>query len=211
MPINKKTFSAFLGTECGVRGFSGIALLNLSAGKLIPLRDILTKTYLGNQNPDWPEYMSRTAELRADPIKFLPWAKSLAIFAFPLNRLPLNNCFFPQTDNPELSGLVAVMLNGVTELVMMKADVLNSFGNLKVSKNYRFKDAIIDYIPFEDHLVEPVYKTVKGWNNDIRDVLKTEEFPAELNDYISFIETETGVKITVVSLGPDRKQTIFRK
>jgi epoxyqueuosine reductase len=107
MPINKKSFYSFIESECGVRGFSGIAVLNLSAGKLIPFRDILAKTYLGNQNPDWPEYMRRTAELRADPIKLLPWAKSLAIFAFPFNGIPVNENFLPQTDNDELSGLVA--------------------------------------------------------------------------------------------------------
>ncbi|MCX6983877.1 MAG: hypothetical protein NT118_03865, partial [Lentisphaerae bacterium] len=107
MPINKKSFYSFVESECEVRGFSGIAVLNLYGGKSSQLRDILAKTYLGNQNPDWPEYMRRTAELRADPIKFLPWAKSLAIFAFPLRRIPVNNYFLPQTDNPELSGLVA--------------------------------------------------------------------------------------------------------
>ena len=104
----------------------------------------------------------------------------------------------------------SVMLNGVTELVMMKADVLNAFENLKVSMNYRFNDKIIDYIPFEDTEVEPVYKSVKGWNCEIDKVNKEEDFPQELNDYILLIESETGVRISVVSLGPDRLQTIFR-
>ena len=104
----------------------------------------------------------------------------------------------------------SVMLNGVTELVMMKADVLNAFENVKVSMNYRFNDTIIDYIPFEDNEVEPVYKSVKGWNCEIDKVNKEEDFPQELNDYIRLIESETGVRISVVSLGPDRLQTIFR-
>ena len=104
----------------------------------------------------------------------------------------------------------AVMLNGVTELVMMKADVLNTFENLKVSTNYLFNDKIIDYIPFEDHHLQPVYKTVKGWNTEVNNVVKTDSFPQELNDYLHLIENETGIKITVVSLGPDRTQTIFR-
>jgi adenylosuccinate synthase len=103
-----------------------------------------------------------------------------------------------------------VMLNGVTELVMMKADVLNAFENLNISMNYRFNNEIIDYIPFEDNKVEPVYKSVKGWNCEIDKVKKEEDFPPELNDYIRLIESETGVKISVVSLGPDRLQTIFR-
>jgi adenylosuccinate synthase len=103
-----------------------------------------------------------------------------------------------------------VMLNGVTELVMMKADVLNDFENLNVSMNYWFNDKIIDYIPFDDNKVEPVYKSVKGWNCEIDKVNREEDFPPELNDYIKLIESETGVKITVVSLGPDRLQTIFR-
>jgi len=104
----------------------------------------------------------------------------------------------------------SVMLNGVTELVMMKADVLNAFENLKVSMNYRFNDTIIDYIPFEDNEVGPVYKSVKGWNCEIDKVNEEEDFPQELNDYIRLIESETGVRISVVSLGPDRLQTIFR-
>jgi len=105
----------------------------------------------------------------------------------------------------------AVMLNGVTELVMMKADVLNSFQNLQISTDYLYKNEKIDYIPFEDHLVKPVYETVKGWNCDIGKVLKTSDFPQELTDYLQLIETKIGVKITVVSLGPDRQRTIFRK
>jgi adenylosuccinate synthase len=76
--------------------------------------------------------------------------------------------------------------------------------------NYRFNNEIIDYIPFEDNKVEPVYKSVKGWNCEIDKVKKEEDFPSELNDYIRLIESETGVKISVVSLGPDRLQTIFR-
>jgi len=107
MQINRKNFYGFVGAEREVRGFSGIAVLNLSGGKLFQLRDILMKNFSGGRNPDWPEYMSRTADLRADPLKLFPWAKSLAIFAFPFNRIPVNDCFLPQTDDGELSGLVA--------------------------------------------------------------------------------------------------------
>lgn len=103
----------------------------------------------------------------------------------------------------------AVMLSGVTDLVMMKADVLNCFEELKVSTHYLFNDNIIDYIPFEDDRLTPVYQTVKGWHCDFGEVMEPVNFPEELNDYLRLIESETGVKISVVSLGPDRECTIF--
>lgn len=107
MPINNKNFFCFVEAERKALGFAGIAVLNLSEGKIAPLCDILSKTFLVNQNPDWPEYMRRTAELRADPLKLLPWAKSLAIFSFPFNRIPVNENFLPLTEDDAVSGLVA--------------------------------------------------------------------------------------------------------
>jgi adenylosuccinate synthase len=104
----------------------------------------------------------------------------------------------------------SVMLNGVTDLVMTKGDVLSHFKTLKVSTEYQIDSKTIDYIPFQDELVRPVYKTVPGWDCAIDHIKSENEFPAALNDYIEFIETETGVKISIVSLGPDRKQTILR-
>ena len=131
MPINNKSFYGFVDSECEVRGFSGIAVLNLSGDKLFPLRDILAKNFLGNQNPDWPEYMRKTAELRADPLKLFPWAKSLAIFAFPFRRIPVNNYFFPQPDNDELSGLIAGYAGRVDYHVFLKGKIITFSASLK--------------------------------------------------------------------------------
>jgi adenylosuccinate synthase len=104
----------------------------------------------------------------------------------------------------------SVMLNGVTDLVMTKGDVLSHFKTLKVSTRYQINSKTIDYIPFEDELVRPVYKSVPGWDCAIDHIKQENDFPGALNDYIQFIESETGVKISIVSLGPDRKQTILR-
>ncbi len=104
----------------------------------------------------------------------------------------------------------SVMLNGITDLVMTKGDVLSHFKALKVSTEYRVNGKTIDYIPFKDELVSPVYKSVPGWDCAIDHIKAESEFPGALNDYIKFIESETGVKISIVSLGPDRKQTILR-
>jgi epoxyqueuosine reductase len=107
MQINKNSFCAFVRSECELRGFSGIAFLNLSGERLIHLRDMLSKNFLGKQYPDWPEYMRKTAVLRAEPLKVFPWAKTLALFSMPFHNLPWNNCFLPQASCNELSGLVA--------------------------------------------------------------------------------------------------------
>jgi adenylosuccinate synthase len=104
----------------------------------------------------------------------------------------------------------SIMLNGVTDLVMTKGDVLSRFKQLKVSTQYQVNSKTIDYIPFENELARPVYKSVAGWNCSIDQINHEDEFPADLNNYIKFIEGETGVKISIVSLGPDRKQTILR-
>ena len=104
----------------------------------------------------------------------------------------------------------SIMLNGVTDLVMTKGDVLSRFKQLKVSTQYQVNGKTIDYIPFEDELARPVYKSVRGWNCAIDQINREDDFPVALNDYVKFIEEETGVKISIVSLGPDRKQTILR-
>ena len=104
----------------------------------------------------------------------------------------------------------AIMLNGVTDLVMTKGDVLSHFKTLKVSTEYQVNGKTIDYIPFENELTRPVYKSVPGWDCLIDHIKKEDEFPGALNQYIKFVEDETGVKISIVSLGPDRKQTILR-
>jgi len=104
----------------------------------------------------------------------------------------------------------AVMLNGVTDLVMTKGDVLSHFESLKVSTEYQLNGKTIDYVPFEDQLARPVYKAVPGWNKPVEQMEREDELPGELIDYINFVETETSVPVSIVSLGPDRKQTIVR-
>ncbi len=103
----------------------------------------------------------------------------------------------------------AVMINGVTNLIMTKADVLNEFKTISVCTHYIYNGEKIDYFPYEliDDLT-PVYKEMKGWNTDLSEVGSMEDVPAELADYISYLEAELGVPITMVSIGPDRKQIL---
>ncbi|MBQ7622528.1 MAG: adenylosuccinate synthetase, partial [Bacteroidales bacterium] len=105
----------------------------------------------------------------------------------------------------------AVMMNGVTELIMMKSDVLDSFKTIKVARAYRIGGREYDYFPFEgDEGLEPVYQEFPGWECDIRNIRKFEDFPAALKNYISFIESETGCPVRIVSVGPDRAETVIR-
>jgi len=104
----------------------------------------------------------------------------------------------------------AIMIDGVSDLIMMKADVLSDFDTIKVCTNYKQDGKIIDYIPFEDKNLEPVYKEFKGWKTDICNAKTYNELPAEFKAYIEYIEKETGVKISIVSVGPDRDKTIVR-
>lgn len=106
----------------------------------------------------------------------------------------------------------AVRINGVTQLMMMKADVLSGFDTIKVCTAYKYKGKIIDHLPFsiEQDQITPVYTTMSGWQDDLTHSSTEEDFPKELNDYIAFLEKELEVPISIVSVGPDRKQTIFR-
>lgn len=105
----------------------------------------------------------------------------------------------------------SVMVNGVTELIMMKADVLNSFTELKVAVAYKVNGVETTEFPYESNGdIVPVYKSFKGWNCDINSIRKYEEFPVELKEYIEFVEQETGVGVKIVSVGPDRAETIIR-
>ncbi len=105
----------------------------------------------------------------------------------------------------------SVMMNGVTELIMMKADVLNDFNTLKVAVAYNINGKETSEFPYEtDEKIVPIYKEFKGWNCDINKLRHYSEFPIELKNYIEFIEQETGVPIKIVSVGPDREETIMR-
>lgn len=106
----------------------------------------------------------------------------------------------------------AIMLNGVSELMMMKADVLNQFGNLKIATDYQYNGIKTDEVPFDGvgTSVEPIYKNFAGWESDLEDVKTYEEFPARLKEYVTFIEKELQVPVKIVSVGPDRSQTILK-
>jgi adenylosuccinate synthase len=106
----------------------------------------------------------------------------------------------------------SIMINGVTQLLMMKADVLSVFPTIKVCTEYQLSNGTItDMVPYEvvKEKIIPVYKELKGWNVDLKGLTK-DNLPAELNAYIKFLETELQVPITLVSTGPDRTQTILR-
>jgi adenylosuccinate synthase len=106
----------------------------------------------------------------------------------------------------------AVQVNGVTELIMMKADVLSGFKTLKVCIAYNYKGKEISHFPFniEPENVTPIYKSFKGWQEDISSGDNFEKLPQTLKDYVAFIEESVGVKISIVSVGPDRTETILR-
>src|SRR5574344_2871921 len=105
----------------------------------------------------------------------------------------------------------AVMMDGVSELIMMKADVLNDMDTIKVALGYEIDGKQVDYFPFEsDEDVLHDDKEVKGWKGDICAGRRYEGFPAELTDYVSFIEKETGCPVKIISVGPDRKAIVVR-
>jgi len=106
----------------------------------------------------------------------------------------------------------ACQVNGVTQLMMMKADVLSGFKSIKVCTSYKYKGESIWHFPFniEEKNVTPIYTEMKGWAADLTKMDDASQLPKELNDYIDFLEKELDIPIKIVSVGPDRKQTIFR-
>lgn len=107
----------------------------------------------------------------------------------------------------------SIMLNGVTQLVMMKADVLNIFDEIQVCTHYQLPDGTItDQMPYDltDIEVVPVYKSMKGWGNTLEGVRNYADAPAELKDYVTYLEAELNVPISFISTGPDREECIMR-
>ena len=106
----------------------------------------------------------------------------------------------------------AIQINGVTQLMMMKGDVLSGFETLKVCTAYNYKGAVIHHLPYniEEENVTPIYTEFKGWQADLTGMTTFDSLPLALKDYIEFIEREVEVPIKIVSVGPDRKQTITR-
>ncbi|MGY5847613.1 adenylosuccinate synthase [Salegentibacter sp. HM20] len=106
----------------------------------------------------------------------------------------------------------AVQINGITKLIMMKGDVLSGFKTLKVCTAYNYRGEEITHLPYniEAENVTPVYTELNGWAADLTGLTEASQLPKEFNEYVDFLEKEIGVPITVVSVGPDRKQTINR-
>ncbi|EDP94527.1 adenylosuccinate synthase [Kordia algicida OT-1] len=106
----------------------------------------------------------------------------------------------------------ACQVNGVTQLMMMKGDVLSGFKTLKVCTAYKYKGDTISHLPYniEPENIEPIYTEFKGWKEDLTKMSDPSQFPKELNDYIDFLEKELEIPIKIVSVGPDRTQTIHR-
>ena len=105
----------------------------------------------------------------------------------------------------------AININGVTQLMMMKADVLSGIDKISVCTHYELNGKRIDFLPFEDNEnLVPIYKEINGWKMNLMDLKKIEDAPKEVHDYISYLEDELKVPIKILSVGPDRKQTFFR-
>lgn len=106
----------------------------------------------------------------------------------------------------------AIMLDGVTQLIMMKSDVLDTFETIKACVAYEIDGKQVTDFPFDvENGIKPIYKEMKGWQTDMTKMTSEEQFPEAFRAYISFLEKELGVHISIISLGPDREQTIFRK
>lgn len=104
----------------------------------------------------------------------------------------------------------AIMLNGVTQLIMMKSDVLDGFDTIRVCTAYEKDGVQTTDMPYDTKGWKAVYKDLPGWKTDLTQMTSEQQFPQQLRDYISYIEKETATPITIVSVGPDRAQTIMR-
>ena len=130
----------------------------------------------------------------------------------------LGNEFGAVTGRPRRCGwldLVAlkytVMVDGVTDLIMMKSDCLDSFDEIKVCTSYLVDGQPSDHVPYDTHAhIEPIYTTFPGWKTDLTGIRKEEQLPQAFKDYIAFMENYLGVPIKIISLGPDREATIER-
>ena len=107
----------------------------------------------------------------------------------------------------------AIMINGVTELNMMKADVLDKFETIYACTGYEIDGKVVDYLPFDitDVEIKPVYEAIKGWNKDLTALKSFNDAPQELKDYVTYLEKQLEVPVTIVSVGPDREQTLMTK
>ena len=104
----------------------------------------------------------------------------------------------------------AIMINGVTDLVMMKGDVLDGFETIKVCTAYTKDGETVTDMPYDTEGWQAVYEEIPGWNTPLTEVRSEEQFPKAFKDYIAYIEKATGTPIKIVSVGPDREATIIR-
>ena len=105
-----------------------------------------------------------------------------------------------------------IMLNGVTQLIMMKSDVLDGFDTIKACDAYEVNGKVTRDFPFSiEQGIKPIYTELPGWKTDMTHLTSEDQFPKAFSDYIAFLEEKLGVPITIVSVGPDRQQTIIRK
>ena len=106
----------------------------------------------------------------------------------------------------------AIMINGVTQLIITKIDVLNYFDEIKIATAYQIDDKIVTDFPYDINLerIKPIYKTFQSWKEDISKLENFKDFPEELKIYLDFLEKETGVPVKIISVGPNRKETIFK-
>jgi adenylosuccinate synthase len=105
----------------------------------------------------------------------------------------------------------AIMINGVSRLFMTKSDVMSGFDNVRVCTAYLSEGRECEEIPFDNRKIQPVYTVLPGWKEEIREIRDFNDLPVNLKGYIEFIEYHTGVPVTMVSVGPDRKETILRQ
>lgn len=106
----------------------------------------------------------------------------------------------------------SIMVNGVTQLIMMKSDVLDGFDTIKACVAYEHQGERIDYFPYNiEEDIKPVYVEMPGWKTDMSKMTSEEQFPQAFSDYVKFLEEQLETPITIISIGPDREQTIIRK
>jgi len=105
----------------------------------------------------------------------------------------------------------SITVNGVTDLIMMKGDVLSGIDKIKVCSKYNYNGEVVDYMPFSimDENIEPIYEEIDGWEEDITQAKSYNDLPLNFKNYVAFLEDKLNLKIKIVSVGPDRKQTIF--
>ncbi len=105
-----------------------------------------------------------------------------------------------------------ISINGVTQLMMMKGDVLSGFYKIKVCTAYKTDDGVMHHMPYDinSHKLQPIYKELAGWKEDITSMTHFSEFPKNFKNYIAYLEEVLGIPIKIVSVGPDRNQTIYR-